>query len=128
MLLLNKTINSIKYSSQLDNLKQTIEQKCPELANHKVVVFYQDNTTLHVSLAIQRKLLKLGWDVLHHSPCSPDFAPTNFHLFCSLQNSLKENFQFSGGLQTVPGAAFSDKLREFYESRIMKLPKSDSKL
>ncbi|GBO32320.1 hypothetical protein AVEN_209258-1 [Araneus ventricosus] len=40
----NETINSVKYSNQLDNLKQTNDQKRPELANCKVMVFHQDNS------------------------------------------------------------------------------------
>jgi len=54
----NKTINSEKYCSQLDELKTTIEQKRPEIANRKGVVFHQDNARPHVSLI---KLDKSCW-------------------------------------------------------------------
>ncbi|XP_032688787.1 2-oxoglutarate receptor 1-like [Odontomachus brunneus] len=50
LLLPNKTIDSTKYCSQLAKLKRTIDQKWPELANRKGVVFHQDNARLHVSL------------------------------------------------------------------------------
>ena len=46
----NEMINSEKYCSQLDELKTAIEQKRPEIANRKGVVFYQDNARPHVSL------------------------------------------------------------------------------
>jgi len=46
----NETINSEKYCSQLDELKTAIEQKRPEIANWKGIVFYQDNARPHVSL------------------------------------------------------------------------------
>ena len=83
----NETINSEKYCSQLDKLKTAIEQKRPEKANWKGVVFYQDNAR---PLITRQKLLELGWDVLPYSPYSSDFTPSDFHLFRSLQNSLNE--------------------------------------
>ena len=81
-------INSEKYCSQLDELKTAIEQKRPEIANRKGVMFHQNNARPHVSLITRQKLLELGWDVLSHPPYSPDLAPSDFHLFQSLQNSL----------------------------------------
>lgn len=85
-----QTINSEKYCSQLSELKRAIDQKRPELANRKGVVFHQDNARPHVSLATRHKLLQLDWDVLDHPPYSSDLVPSNCHLFRSLQNSLDE--------------------------------------
>ena len=62
--------------------------KRPEIANRKGVVSHQDNAWPHVSLITRQKLLELGWNVLPHPPYSSDFAPSDFHLFRSLQNSL----------------------------------------
>ncbi|XP_012061365.1 PREDICTED: histone-lysine N-methyltransferase SETMAR-like [Atta cephalotes] len=72
----------------LYELKTAIEQKRPEIANRKGVVFHQDNARPHVSLITRQKLLELCLDVLPHPPYSPDLAPSDFHLFRSLQNSL----------------------------------------
>jgi len=36
----------------------------------------------------RQKLRELGWEVLMHPPYSPDVAPSDYHLFRSLQNSL----------------------------------------
>ncbi|XP_025158757.1 histone-lysine N-methyltransferase SETMAR-like [Harpegnathos saltator] len=63
-LLPNNEINSEKYCSQLDELKTAIEQKRPEIANRKGVVFHQDNARPHVSLITRQKLLELGWNSL----------------------------------------------------------------
>ena len=87
-LLENQTINSNKYCSQLNQLKAALNEKCPELVNRKHAVFHQDNVRLHVSVMTGQKLLQLGWEVLIHLPYSPDIAPSDFHLFWSLQNSL----------------------------------------
>ena len=82
----NQTINSNKYCSQFDQLKAALDRKCPELVNRKCKIFHQDNSKLHVSLMTRKKLWELGWDILIHLPCSPDIAPSDFHLFWSLQN------------------------------------------
>ena len=93
LLLENQTINSNKYYSQLDQLKVVLDEKHPELVNRKCIIFHQDNATPHVSLMTRQKLLQLGWEVLIHPPYSPDIAPSDFHLFQSLQNSLSgKNF------------------------------------
>ena len=84
----NQMINSNKYCSQLDQLKAALDEKCPELVNRKRIIFHQDNARPHVSLMNRQKLLQLGWEVLIHLLYSPDIAPSDFHLFWSLQNSL----------------------------------------
>ena len=92
LLLENQTINS-KYCSQLDRLKAALDEKRPELVNRKRIIFHQDNERPHVSLMTRQKLLQLGWEVLIHLPYSPDTAPSDFHLFRSLQTSLNgKNF------------------------------------
>ncbi|GFY36829.1 hypothetical protein TNCV_2567911 [Trichonephila clavipes] len=44
-----QTLNSDLYCQQLDRLKLVIDQKWPELANRRGVVFYQDNARPHTS-------------------------------------------------------------------------------
>ncbi|KAJ0183521.1 hypothetical protein K1T71_001497 [Dendrolimus kikuchii] len=82
------TIDSELYCEQLMRLKQKVERKRPELINRRGVVFHHDNARPHTSLATQQKLREFGWEVLMHPPYSPDLAPSDFHLFRSLQNSL----------------------------------------
>ena len=91
-LLENQTINSNKYCSQLNQLKAALNEKCPELVNRKHAVFHQDNVRPHVSVMTGQKLSQLGWEVLIHLPYSPDIAPSDFHLFWSLQNSLNGKY------------------------------------
>ena len=99
LLLENQMINSNKYCSQLDQLKAALYRKRQKLANRKCIIFHQDNARLYVSLMARHKLLQVGWEVLIHSLYSPDIAPSDFHLFLSLWNSLNvKNFQFLGRL------------------------------
>ena len=89
----NQTINSNKYCSQLDQMKAALDEKHPELANRKCIIFHQGNRRPHVSLMTRQKLLQLGWEVLIHPLYSPDIVTLDFHLFQSLQNSLNgKNF------------------------------------
>ena len=93
----NQRINCNKYYSQLDQLKVALDEKCLELVSR--LIFHQDNARQNVSLMTRQKLLELGWEVLIHPPYSPGSAPSDFHLFWSLQNSLNgKKFQFPGRL------------------------------
>ena len=87
LLLESQTINSNKYRSQLHQLKAALNEKRPELINRKCIIFHQDNARPHVSLMTRQKLLQLGWEVLIHLLYSPDIAPSDLHLFWSLQFS-----------------------------------------
>ena len=88
LLLENQTINSNKYCSHLDQLKAALDEKHQELAKRKRIIFHQDDVRPHVSLMTRQKRLQLGWEVLIHLPYSSDIAPSDFHLFQSLENSL----------------------------------------
>ncbi|GBL84012.1 hypothetical protein AVEN_100875-1 [Araneus ventricosus] len=115
----NQTINSIKYSRQLDNLKQVIDQRCSELVIHEGM---KGITLDHMHLLIRWKLLDFDWNVLSLPPYSPDLAPFDHHLFRSLQDSLKgKDFNsldriFKQHLKQF----FTYQPGTFYESGIMK--------
>ena len=67
LLLKNQMINSKKYSSQLDQLKAALDEKCLELVSRNCVIFHQDNIRLCVSLMTRRKLLKLYICSIHQT-------------------------------------------------------------
>ena len=117
-------INSNKYRFQLDQLRAALEEKRPELANRKRIIFHQNNARLHVSLMTMQKLLQLGWEVLIHLPYSPNIAATSdFHLFWSLQNSLNgKNFNSLEDCKRHLEEFFAKKDKKFWEDGIKKLP------
>jgi len=88
LLSMNKTINSEKYSVQLNILKAAIEEKRPGLANRHWVVFHQDNARPHVSVNTLQKLKGFVWDIPNDPPFSPDMAPLNYYLLRSMEHSL----------------------------------------
>lgn len=119
----NLTINSDVYCQQLVKLEEAIKEKRPELANRKGIMFHHDNARPHTSLATRTKLLELGWEVMSHPPYSPDLAPSDYHLFRSLQNFLNgKNFSNNDDLKSHLVEFFAIKDQKFYERGIMKLP------
>ncbi|GFU19770.1 histone-lysine N-methyltransferase SETMAR [Trichonephila clavipes] len=86
----DQTLNSDLYCQQLDRLKLAIDQKRPELANRRGVVFHQDNARPHTSVVTRQKIWEFGWEVLMHPPYSPDLVPRDYHLFLALQNFLSD--------------------------------------
>lgn len=118
-----QTINSDKYGDQLDNLKIAIAEKRPELHNRRGVVFHHDNARPHTSLAVRNKLVEFNWNVLPQPPYSPDIAPSDYHLFLSLKNSLRgRQFNSLLDLKTYLDEFFSSRPPAFYKNAIMSLP------
>ena len=117
-----QTINSNVYYRQLMKLDKEIREKRPELETRKGVIFHQDNARPHTSLVTRKKLLELGWEVMPHPPYSPDLAPSDYHLFRSLQNHLNgKTFDSNEAVKNELIQFFASKNQTFYESGIMKL-------
>ncbi|GFT94901.1 histone-lysine N-methyltransferase SETMAR [Trichonephila clavipes] len=90
LLLYHQTQNSDLYCQQLDRLKLETDQKWPELANRRGVVFLKENITPHKYVVTCQKLWELCWEVLMHSPYCPDLATIDYHLFLPLRNFLTD--------------------------------------
>ena len=58
-----------------------------------------------------------------HPPYSPDLAPSDYHLFRALQNSLDgKKLADRDAAETHLGMFFNNKPQKFYIDGIMKLP------
>ena len=122
-------INSNKYCSQLDQLKAALDEKRLELINRKCIIFHQNTARLHVSLMTRQKLLQLGWEVLIHLPYLPGIAPSDFHLFRCLPNSLNgRNINSLEDCKRHLEQFFAQKDKKFWEDGIMKLPEKWQKV
>jgi len=100
----------------------TIQKERPELVNRKGVMFHHDNARPDTSLMTRNKLTSLGWEVLMHQPYSPDFAPSDYHLFRALQNFLDYKKLANRDVTEKYLAKFFDnKPQNFYNDGIMKL-------
>jgi histone-lysine N-methyltransferase SETMAR len=118
----NKTINSEVYCQQLDRVNECLKEKRPNLVNRKGVVFHQDNARPRVSKMTQQKIKEINWEILDHPPYSSDLAPSDYHLFRSLQNHLNnKKFERFEGVNDAILAYFESKPRSFYKAGIEKL-------
>ncbi|GFX00078.1 histone-lysine N-methyltransferase SETMAR [Trichonephila clavipes] len=120
---MGQTLNSDIYCQQLDRLKLAIDWKRPELANRRDVVFHQDNARSHMSVVTHQNLWELSSEVLIHPPYSPNLAPNDYHLFLALQNFLSD--KKLGSREDWENRLlefFVNKIQDFYERGIMKLP------
>jgi hypothetical protein len=66
--------------------------------------------------------LKLGWITVPHPLYSPDLAPTDYHLFRSLSNHLREKkFDDENDVKMELVNFFDQKSQDFYERGILSL-------
>jgi histone-lysine N-methyltransferase SETMAR len=71
---------------------------------------------------MQEKIKELNWEILDHPPCSSDLAPSNYHLFRSLQNHLNnKKFKKFKEVNDAILAYFESKPTSFYKAGIEKL-------
>ncbi len=86
-------------------------------------VFQQDNARPHVARRSLEIIEQLGWERLIHPPYSPDVAPSDYHLFRSLQHSLAgKRFYEVDDVKKHLTTYFAGKSTEFYKQGIGKLP------
>lgn len=109
----------------LDKLNTIIYKKHFELANLKAVVICHDSAMpQYTSFRMPKNLLQLGQDVLSHPLYYPDFAPYNFHLLQSLQNSLNELcLNYEENVKRHLYQFFAPKESGLYERGILDLSK-----
>ena len=87
----NQTITADFYSNQLQRLCEELRKKRSRLIYQKGVIHQHDNARPHVAKLIKDKIKELGWKTLFHPPYSPNLAPSDYHLFQSLQHHLADS-------------------------------------
>ena len=111
------TITADLYCQQLNRVAEKLKKKQDR------IYFLHDNARPHVAKSTREKLLQLGWVTLPHPPYSPDLAPTDYHLFRSLSDHLREKkFDDENDLKTDLDNFFNQKPVVFYERGILSLP------
>ena len=86
MLERNAMVNKELYIAQLHFVNEAIRLKRPHRQGQTIL---HDNARFHVTQVVKVSLQELEWEVLQHPPYSPDLAPTDYYLFCSLSNHMR---------------------------------------
>ena len=116
----NTTLTAAKYSVQLSKVAAELEKKG---LNGNKIYFQHDNAKPHVGGSVKAKIKQLSWEVVPHPPYSPDLAPSDYHLFLSLSNDLRDKkFINETDLKIYIQGFFDSKPQEFYARGIHELP------
>lgn len=115
----NSTITAEVYCAQLQKLKAQLSTDRPE---HEKVYFLHDNARPHIAKSVRKKLAEFDWELLPHPPYSPDLAPSDYHLFRSLSNHLRDtHFENEAQVKTFIDHFFKSQPTEFYSNGIHSL-------
>lgn len=116
-----QTITSDLYSQQLDRVDDALRRQGVDTSKTRLL---HDNARPHIAKMTQKKLEELGWSVLPHPPYSPDIAPSDYHLFRSMQHGLAEQkFSNIEEINKWLCEFFTSKPAEFYDDGIRALRK-----
>ena len=111
------TVNSENYCELLTQVKKDIKNKRRGLQSRGVIL--QDNARPHTAARTLAKIEDLGWKLLTHPPYSPDLAPSDFHLFGPLEESMKGiHFQTDEEVKAAVSNWLRTQSTEFYAKGI----------
>ena len=80
-----------------------------------------DNAPSHRALATQKKLAYLGFQCLDRPLCSPDLAPSDYHLFLGLKKQLKvRQFSFDSEVIAAVETWLDGQTTELFFERLAK--------
>lgn len=115
------TMTGTRYRNQLQKLAEEMQKK---RKGRSKIYFQHDNARPHVADIVNKKLKQLKWELIKHPPYSPDIAPSDYHLFLSLSNQIKEKkFKDEAELKMVIQTFFDSKSKDFYARGIYDLPR-----
>ena len=87
----SRNVNTKRYQQQLIDLNRSLLKKRLEYQKrqHKII-FLHDNAPSHTTKPVRNTLEALSWEVLPHAAYSPDLAPSDYHLFASMNHAFAE--------------------------------------
>ena len=117
-------VNTNLYSNQLTRLSEALDAKRPhKYKGSRKVILLLDNAKPHIEKTTRQTIENLGWEFLPHPAYSPDEAPSDYHLFQSMQHFLSEKtFQDIKSVRKEVVQYFASKSVSFFEKGIQSLP------
>jgi hypothetical protein len=103
----NLTITAQRYCQQLRRLEEANHQKRP--GSRHGVNLQNDNPQPHTANMTQAAIQELDWEILPHPPYSPDLAPSDYHLICSLSPTICAEFPSTATLSSKIGSTTSSR-------------------
>jgi len=85
-----ETVNAHRYYQQLIKLHRALREKRPHYRKRQADFPPRQRTIAHVNNLVQNYLETLNWEVLPHPTYLPDLAPSDYHLFSSMDHALAE--------------------------------------
>jgi len=82
-----KTVTGVYYAELIQKLLSAIKEKRPGKLSDGVLL-HHDNTPAHTSAVSVATIRECGFELLSHLQYSPDLAPSDYHVFRSLKDSL----------------------------------------
>ena len=120
MLKRNATVNKELYIAQLHCENEAIQLKRPHREGQ--IILLHDNARPHVPQVIKATLLELEWMVLQHSLYSPNLPLTDYYLFRSLLNHMRDvTFNNEEDLKNWLNKFFNTRSGDFWQNGIDKL-------
>ena len=126
----NKTITGERFQTQTHELSRKLLQNRPEYEKrHKKVILQHDKSRPHVAKPAKTYMKTLKWEILPHPQYSPDIAPSDYHLFRSMQHGLvDQHFTNFGEVKNWIDSWIADKPAEFFKKGIHELPEKWEKV
>ena len=121
----NETVTADRYRRQLGNLARALNEKRTRIASKRdKVVFHDDNARPHRANIVKENIKDFGWNRLDQPAYSPDLAPSDYHLFRSMQISLADvRFRNAEEVQKWVDDWIASKDEDFFKRGIHKLPR-----
>lgn len=117
-----RTINSQYYSDMLMNKVKPAMREKRRGSQRQGVILLHDNARPHTAQLTQETIHKMGWEILHHPPYSPDLAPSDFHLFGPLKEALRgKKFGNNEDVKNFVGKWLKQQDKDFFAAGIKKL-------